>query len=203
MPVPTDQEIQFATLERAFRDLLWANVDVIREREGDDRAPDPALVAAMEAVRHRMEAVAPDRCATFTKRLGAHLQRYHNGPEEQLMRPKVVNRHHYRNESGEPDHKLLPRPWIYIGRGKNPSPLANPFKVEDHGDTALSLYRTHLWTKIKKRDPKVMRTLAKIQWDTHLVCSCAPRPCHGDVVVTAWDWLQRQAWWSREEWLGP
>lgn len=198
MSLPTDPEIRFATLERAFRDLLWANTDVMRD-EGRE-TPDEALTNAMWAVKTRMEASDPERAQRFLRRLGAHLERYGNGPVEALMRPKVVNRHHYRGEDGKPDHNLLPRPWIYIGRGYTPSPLANPFKAKDHGDKALSLYRVHLWERIKGRDAPVLRELARIRWDTHLVCSCAPRPCHGDVVVTAWDWLQRQTWWSPEEW---
>jgi len=46
-----------------------------------------------------------------------------------------------------------------------------------------------LWAKIKSRDPDVMRALREISARHSLVCSCAPRPCHGDVVVAAWRWL--------------
>lgn len=99
-----------------------------------------------------------------------------------LHRPRVVNRHHFKG-------KATPEPSIYIGRG---TPLGNPYKVKEHGLAALDLYRRWLWGKIKDRDPQVLRALAAITGDHHLVCSCKPRPCHGDVVVRAWAWLRRQ-----------
>jgi len=94
--------------------------------------------------------------------------------------PLVINRHHYKK-------KPKPRPWIYIGRG---SPLGNPFTVKEHGLDALELYRSWLWRKLVERDPGVLAEMRKITAQHHLVCSCAPRPCHGDVVVKAWAWLQ-------------
>lgn len=95
--------------------------------------------------------------------------------------PEVVNRHWY--EAG------LPRPNIYIGRG---SPLGNPFTLREHGSEALSKFRAHLWQKIRAGDSVVMRELDRITADHHLVCSCKPGPCHGDVIVKAWRWLQSQ-----------
>ena len=96
--------------------------------------------------------------------------------------PKVINRHHYRGRS-------LPRPWIYVGRG---TPLGNPYRAQEHGEAALEKYRRWLWDRIRAGDRAVLRTLREIQEDTHLVCSCAPRPCHADVIVRAWKWLRRQ-----------
>lgn len=95
--------------------------------------------------------------------------------------PTVINRHHYRGGK-------LPQPWMYIGR---PTPLGNPFRHPEHPD-ALERYRVWLWERIREQDDGVMRMLAEIRAETHLVCSCAPRPCHGDVVVRAWEWLQLQ-----------
>lgn len=94
--------------------------------------------------------------------------------------PRVVNRHHYKG-------KPMPAPWIYIGRG---TPLGNPFTKDQHGDAALEKYRTWLWDRIRHRDAEVLRELRRITSDTNLVCSCAPKPCHGDIVVRAWFWLQ-------------
>lgn len=94
--------------------------------------------------------------------------------------PTVVNRHHYRG-------KRLPQPWMYIGRG---TPLGNPFRYPEHPD-ALEQYRSWLWWRIRERDDGVLRMLAQIRPETHLVCSCAPRPCHGDIVVRAWEWWHR------------
>lgn len=94
--------------------------------------------------------------------------------------PTVINRHHYHD-------KPKPQPWVYIGRG---SPLGNPYTVAEHGLDALELYRRWLWNKITSRDPDVMRALREISPRHSLVCSCKPRPCHGDVVVAAWHWLE-------------
>jgi len=94
--------------------------------------------------------------------------------------PTVVNRHHYKG-------KPLPKPWMYIGRG---TPLGNPFTVREHGDAALELYRRWLWDKIRSNDEDVLCALRRITRSHTLVCSCKPRPCHGDIVVRAWEWLQ-------------
>lgn len=97
--------------------------------------------------------------------------------------PVVVNRHHYRG-------RRLPEPWLYIGRNdrqsSKASPLANPFTVREHGDDAIDLYREHLRAKIDAGDQAVLAELRKIGPGMHLVCSCAPRPCHGDVVLELW-----------------
>jgi hypothetical protein len=96
--------------------------------------------------------------------------------------PTVINRHHYKSDRHS---QPFPRPWMYVGRG---TPLGNPFTIQEHGIKAIELYRRWLWAKLKARDPDVIRELERIQENTHLVCSCAPRPCHGDVIVRAWRW---------------
>ncbi len=94
--------------------------------------------------------------------------------------PIVVNRHHFRN-------KQIPEPSLYVGRG---TPLGNPFTVQKHGPGALELYRRHLWQKIRGRDVAVLAAMGAITAKHSLVCSCKPRPCHGDVIVRAWVWMQ-------------
>lgn len=114
--------------------------------------------------------------------------------------PTVANRHH------------LKGPWpiraIYIGR---PGPLANSifelhchvvdgtalgnrFTKKEHGDKALEFYRRWLWHQVLGRNTRVMKVLRSIRADSVLVCSCKPRPCHGDVVLAAWEW-------AVDEWL--
>lgn len=102
--------------------------------------------------------------------------------ETAVALPKVINRHHFRG-------KAWPKPAVYIGRG---TPLGNPFTVAEHGLDALDLYRRWLWDRIKARDRAVLQALRSITARHHLVCSCAPRPCHGDVVVAAWRWLHER-----------
>lgn len=93
----------------------------------------------------------------------------------------VINRHHFKG-------KTIPKPWRYIGRG---TPLGNPFTRAEHGEDALTMYKRWLWGKMVANDERVMRELRSISEDENLVCSCKPRPCHGDVVVAAWEWMKR------------
>lgn len=98
--------------------------------------------------------------------------------------PVVVNRHHYKSK------EELPSPWVYIGRG---TPLGNPFLLRDHGEErCLERYRKWLWDKLSQYDEQVLDELRQITPAHHLVCSCAPRPCHGDVVVKAWEWCVKR-----------
>lgn len=101
------------------------------------------------------------------------------------VRPEVVNRHHFHGRS-------LPAPWVYIGRG---TPLGNPFTAVEHGPDTLVLYRQHLTAAIERHDPEVLAALNAISPAHSLVCSCVPRPCHGDVVVEAWEWLAGKGEW--------
>ncbi|MCH9637828.1 MAG: DUF4326 domain-containing protein [Gammaproteobacteria bacterium] len=94
--------------------------------------------------------------------------------------PQVVNRHWY-HKTGVPSEAR------YIGRG---TVLGNPFTVREHGaEEALRRYRRWLWDKIRDGDPAVLAEMREITPDTLLMCSCAPRPCHGDVVARAWKWM--------------
>ena len=75
---------------------------------------------------------------------------------------------------------------IYIGR---PSPLGNPFFMRDEADREEVVAKYHAWLmeKIKDQDPKVCGELQRIydlakKQDINLVCFCAPRLCHGDVI---------------------
>ena len=94
--------------------------------------------------------------------------------------PTVINRHHYRG-------KDLPEPWLYVGRG---TPLGNPYTLAEHGMNALPLYKAWLWRQIRSGSPLVLAALRSITPEHHLVCSCAPRACHADIIVRAWLWLR-------------
>ncbi len=98
--------------------------------------------------------------------------------------PTVVNRHHFAN------HDEIPPPWIYIGRG---TPLGNPYLLKDHGEErCMRLYKKWLWEHIQKRNERILAELRRITPRHRLACSCAPRPCHGDVVVQAWVWARKK-----------
>ena len=95
----------------------------------------------------------------------------------------VVNR--YKNTGGG---------GIFIGR---PSPLGNPFSHLDNvakhvtkvatREEAVAHYAEWLDEKIASRDPDVIRELNRLLWMARdgpikLVCFCAPKSCHGDVI---------------------
>ena len=77
------------------------------------------------------------------------------------------------------------------------SALGNPFHrdVED----CLLKYRRWLDARIRPRDDQmkhqgiaVRAALSSIREGTLLVCWCKPGPCHGDIVLAAWEWYRRE-----------
>jgi hypothetical protein len=102
----------------------------------------------------------------------------HNTPR--LGQVLVGNRHH--GDEG-----------IYIGRG---SPFGNEYTREVWGRTgALALYEAHLEAELDKPGSQLggaVRALAervRCGENLVLVCSCAPKPCHGDIIIEAIDAL--------------
>ena len=82
----------------------------------------------------------------------------------------------------------------YIGR---PSPLGNPFRVKPHGQyergETIELYRRWLWDKISTGDRDVCIELDRLTYmarhgDLTLLCWCAPKACHGDVIKKCIEW---------------
>ena len=81
---------------------------------------------------------------------------------------------------------------FFIGR---PSPLGNPYKIGRDGnrEEVIKKYRAWLWYKIQKKDEKICSELRKIkqaslEGSVHLICSCKPLPCHGDVIKSCIEW---------------
>lgn len=54
-------------------------------------------------------------------------------------------------------------------------------------EQAISCYRESLWNKIRSGSITLdqLRSLRGLR----LGCTCAPRPCHGDVIVAAVGWV--------------
>lgn len=74
----------------------------------------------------------------------------------------------------------------YIGR---PSLLGNPFvmRSESERERVVRQYEQWLRAQIQRRNPAVCGELNRLyhiamSGDLNLVCWCAPRACHGDVV---------------------
>jgi hypothetical protein len=94
-------------------------------------------------------------------------------------------------------------PTFYIGRGivwraatLQASPLANPFKIAQHGRKCQALYKRWLWDKIQANDELVMEELRLIASMDNVVlqCWCVGTAnediCHGHVVKAAVEWLK-------------
>ena len=66
---------------------------------------------------------------------------------------------------------------VYIGR---PSRWGNPFVVGKHGQRGecVELYREWLYTQ-----PELMEQMKQELRGKDLVCFCAPKSCHGDVIL--------------------
>lgn len=84
-----------------------------------------------------------------------------------VVAPKVFNKH----------HKNAPIDAIYIGRG---SPWGNPFVIGVHGNRDQVIQQYHA---LVHSDPANLATIKRELKGKHLVCFCAPKPCHGDVLL--------------------
>ena len=79
---------------------------------------------------------------------------------------RVLNKH----------HAGVPTDAVYIGRG---SKWGNPFRIGRDGDRAAVIAKYERWLADQHHFLRALDDLA----DRHLVCFCAPRPCHGDLLL--------------------
>lgn len=88
---------------------------------------------------------------------------------------KILNRHHLK-KTGWPEGA------VYVGRG---TVLGNPFVIDKDGtrEEVIEKYRGWLGERIASRDVAVLTALAGLKHASALVCSCAPAPCHAEVVA--------------------
>lgn len=79
---------------------------------------------------------------------------------------------------------------IYIGRG---SIFGNPFVMKDKSDEertrVIEAYRKYLWAAIC--EGTVTKEMLLSLDGKRLACYCAPKACHGDVLVKAIEWTKR------------
>lgn len=81
------------------------------------------------------------------------------------------------------------------------SVFGNPFTIKEAGsrDQAVSLYKKYLWQALHTEKPTesqtvlrdAMRSLVRCAWsnaEISLICHCAPKACHGDVIVSMLHW---------------
>jgi hypothetical protein len=94
--------------------------------------------------------------------------------------------------------RKIPENAVYIGRempkmGLSASLFANPFTLQNTKDDlertdVIRRYRAHLWVQIRQGEIKEVDLLALQGKD--LVCFCAPRACHGEIVRQAVEWAR-------------
>lgn len=92
---------------------------------------------------------------------------------------KVVNKKTYQSQNNIPN--------IYIGR---PSILGNPFEMnsENERQHVINLYKRELLDRVRWNNNDTIQELLRIHnlnknyGEVHLVCWCAPLPCHGDII---------------------
>ena len=86
--------------------------------------------------------------------------------------------------------------------GLETSPLANPYSHKSNArtdrksvasrDEAVEMYRKWLWERICADDQAVLAELRRVTPTTALVCWCAPKRCHCEVISKAADWLHKK-----------
>jgi len=70
---------------------------------------------------------------------------------------------------------------IYIGR---PSPWGNPFPLRSESERGACLERFRVWAQFSG-DPRAVWIRAHVHElrGKNLVCFCAPKACHGDILA--------------------
>lgn len=75
----------------------------------------------------------------------------------------------------------------YIGRPHADFPgraigLGNPFPVQIGREKCIAQYEQ--WART---NPRIKALIVSLPEDAVLGCWCAPKPCHGDVIVKLWE----------------
>lgn len=73
--------------------------------------------------------------------------------------------------------KDAPDDAVYVGR---PTAFGNPFVLKSEADraTVLDQFRRYL-----ERNPALVERIRRELRGKHLVCWCAPKPCHADILL--------------------
>lgn len=90
----------------------------------------------------------------------------------------------------------------YIGRGWMPraptgkaqpvnAGLGNPFVMRNEADRQQVISQFEAWLRLDAPNARaVVERIRQLPEDAVLGCWCAPRPCHGDVIVKIWKELR-------------
>lgn len=88
---------------------------------------------------------------------------------------------------------------VYVGR---PSPLGNPYEVGRDGERAVVIQKYAVWLdeRLRERDPVVLTALLGIRPGDAMVCHCAPKRCHAEIIAQV---LARTDWRPRPDETAP
>jgi len=77
---------------------------------------------------------------------------------------------------------------VYVGRG---SMWGNSFKigVDGNREDVIEKYKKELWMKMQ--DPEFCKIMLRELDGKVLGCYCKPLPCHGDVLISAIEWVKK------------
>ena len=81
--------------------------------------------------------------------------------------PRLLNRH----------TDIIPTNAVYIGR---PSKFGNPFSIGPNVSRRLAIAKYEKW--LKQQPALCLEVMAELR-GKDLVCSCSPKPCHGNVLL--------------------
>jgi len=94
------------------------------------------------------------------------------------MNTTVVNK--YRVDMSDPDV-------VYIGRG---SVWGNPHVMVEESDREAVIEAYKLTLKRFIREGMITKEMLLALDGKRLACYCAPKPCHGDVIIKAIEWAK-------------
>ena len=85
------------------------------------------------------------------------------------MKPVVLNKRNRDTSNG-----------VYIGRGTK---WGKPYRIKDYSNPeerlqVIELYRINILPKFSQQELETLK-------GKNLVCYCAPKPCHGDLLLQA------------------
>jgi hypothetical protein len=86
----------------------------------------------------------------------------------EVGKPRVLNLH----------TDSIPPGAVYVGRGRG-SKWGNPFRIGRDGTRDEVIAKYEKWIR---RQPQLMEALRELE-GKDLVCFCAPRACHADILL--------------------
>lgn len=59
--------------------------------------------------------------------------------------------------------------------------FGNPFSREEYGDLAIPKFKEYFYELIRSK--QITKNHLEVLRGARLGCTCAPKPCHGDIIV--------------------